>query len=106
MVGGLTAANASVHTVKGELSISWETIGNSVILNVIIPVGSKSKIKIPKVSQSESYRLYESGMLIWEGGRTVQQSDGISKITETGSCFEVEAGSGSYSFRVNNADGR
>ncbi len=106
LVGDLTAANASVRTVKGEVSTSWEKIGNSVILNVNIPVGSKAKIKIPKVSQSESYRLYESGMLIWEGGRTVQQSDGISKITETGSCFEVEAGSGSYSFRVNNADGR
>jgi alpha-L-rhamnosidase len=101
IVGDLNSANASVRTVKGQVSSSWKKTGNSVILNVEVPVGSKATIKIPKENPKGSYRLYESGMLIWEEGQSVQQAEGISKITETGSCLEVEAGSGSYSFRLN-----
>ena len=104
--GDLKSAGASVRTVKGRVSSSWEKVGNSTILNVEIPVGSSAIIKIPAETRNGYNRLYESGILIWENGKLVQQMDGIGKIKETDSNIEVETGSGSYGFRLNNFSDR
>ena len=104
--GDLKSAGASVRTVKGRVSSSWGKVGNSTILNVEIPVGSSAIIKIPAGTRNGYNRLYESGVLIWENGKLVQQMDGIGKIKETDSNIEVETGSGSYGFRLNNPGGK
>ena len=95
----LTSAKATVQTVKGEISSSWEILNNMFNLDVEIPVNTNAQISIPKLGK-KSISITEGEKTIWSnneyknGGQGVIQGiDGCLFITFT-------VGSGNYSFKV------
>lgn len=99
ILGDLTSAGASIKTVRGLVSSSWEKTGDSVILEVVIPVNSRARVSVPKIGL-ENVIVEEGGKTIWKDGRYVSGVTGITGGSESTDYLTFEVGSGSYSFKV------
>ena len=47
IVGDLRHASASVDSIRGRVSSSWRREGDSLVLDVTLPVNSKGKVSVP-----------------------------------------------------------
>jgi len=100
IVEDLTYARASLKTVRGLVSSSWEKTADSVTLKVTIPVNSEAKISVPKTGL-KSVMITESAKPIWKNGKFLKRTSGITSGTETKDYVTFETGSGSYKFVLN-----
>jgi len=109
--GGLTFAEGSVPTVKGNITTRWEKSGNGTFsLSVQVPANTRASVYIPKLSQN--FAITESGKLLCRvksvSGRAGApqpstlnpsgHSPGILALTEETSCVQVIVGAGDYRF--------
>ena len=99
VVGDLTNAGASVETVRGLVSSSWEKEGNTLTLEVTIPVNSRGKVSVSKLGL-ERVVVKEGGKVVWEEGLYQGGVAGISGAEESEDYITFEAGSGEYSFKL------
>lgn len=99
VLGDLTHASASIRTVRGIVSSSWERTSDSLTLKVIIPVNSQAKVSVPKMGLGNIV-VGESGKHIWKDGSYV---DGVAEIVdgnESDDYVKFDVGSGSYVFQL------
>ena len=99
VVGDLTFAQASITTVRGVVSSSWKKTGDSLALDVTIPVNSKAKVSVPTIGL-KNVAVKESGKLIWKAGKFIEGASGITAGSESGDYVTFDVGSGSYVFRI------
>ncbi len=99
VLGDLRSASASIKTVRGMVSSSWEKTDDSLTLKVSIPVNSQAKVSIPKIGLKD-VTVKESGKIIFEDGLYVGDAPGITNGSESIQYITFNVGSGPYSFKV------
>ena len=95
---GLTFATARLHTMTGEIHVSWERSERAFQLFAQVPVGAKAEIHLPLLWDKSV--LYESGLAIWENGRSKRSFPEISLGGQIDGRLVLEAGSGFYAFSL------
>jgi alpha-L-rhamnosidase len=98
-VGDLESASASIKTVRGMVSSTWSRTGNSISLEVTIPVNSEAKVGIPKLGLQNTV-VEEGGKTVWRNGSYLAGAAGISGGSETAARVTLDVGSGRYSFKL------
>jgi alpha-L-rhamnosidase len=95
--GGLTFAEGTVPTVKGDIKTRWETsTDGNFSLSVHVPANTRAAIYIPKLVQN--FTISESGKLLWP--RKSQLDDpGVLAVMEKPSSLQFSVGAGDYRFR-------
>ncbi|MBN1143674.1 MAG: alpha-L-rhamnosidase, partial [Bacteroidales bacterium] len=86
--GGLTHAVASLETRYGKLSCTWKTESDKLILDVEIPVNTRSTVYIPSDEMTQVY----------EGGKTLHEVKEIKVVGKENGYVILELGSGKYHF--------
>jgi len=99
MVRDLRFAAGSTRTVRGEVSSAWARDGQSVRLDVVIPVGSEAELVMPKFNLV-NLTISEGDRVIWDGQGYKPGVPGIRSIETIPSGFRLKVGSGRYSFRL------
>jgi len=99
IVGDLKYVSASINTIRGTVSSSWRLEGNSLILEVSIPVNSRGEIHVPDLGL-ENPVVTESGKVVWRKGVYVKNSSGVISGRREKGYIVFEIGSGSYSFQI------
>jgi alpha-L-rhamnosidase len=99
VLGDLKHAGASVKTVRGIISSSWKRTGDSLALDVTIPVNAEAKVSVPTIGL-KNVTITEAGKVIWKGGRFVKGVSGITAGSGTEDYITFDVGSGTYSFLV------
>lgn len=100
MVRDLTYASASINTIIGEISCSWEKGDRKIKLEVNIPVGCEAEIYLPPF-RLRNLRLQESSIPIWSEGETkVQAVSGLESVEFKAGYVIVQVGSGKYFFEL------
>jgi alpha-L-rhamnosidase len=99
VLGDLKYARASIKTVRGMVSSCWEKSGNSLTLEVTIPVNSVAKVSVPKLGLQD-VAVTESGKTVWKNGKFIKGVSGIIAGSETDDYVTFDIGSGSYTFRL------
>ena len=91
-------ASASIKTVKGVISSSWEKLENELKLTINIPVGCNAEVWIP--IEDENSVITERDVAIWGNNEKIKQSDDIDflKLNDKHAIFKV--GSGFYQFII------
>ena len=67
ILGDLKSASASIKTVRGMVSSSWNRTGDSISLDVTIPVNSEAKVSVPKLGLQDVV-VEEGGKVVWRNG--------------------------------------
>ncbi len=99
LAGDLKYVNASVKTIRGVVSSSWRKFGNSLTLNVVLPVNSEARVGVPKSGLS-NITIKESQKTIWTNDSFVEGNEGIMSGSEDDRYVTFEIGSGSYFFEI------
>ena len=99
ILGDLIHASASIKTVRGIISSSWERTSDSLTLEVTIPVNSQAKVSVPKMGL-ENIVIAESGNPIWKDGSYIGSAAGIADGSESDDYVTFDVGSGSYVFQL------
>ena len=77
VVGDLTHAQASVHTVRGVIRSGWKKDGNGLTLDVTIPAGARAKVSVPAIGLKNAM-ITEGGTVVWKDGAYVKGVAGIA----------------------------
>ncbi|MBN1348801.1 family 78 glycoside hydrolase catalytic domain [candidate division KSB1 bacterium] len=92
-------AAARLKTGAGDVSVSWEKPDAGFELHIDVPVGSRAKIYLPSLTDKPV--IYESGTLIWQGGKPATKSaPGVTFLEAKNKFIAFTTGSGSYHFSV------
>lgn len=89
IVGDLTWASASYHSIHGKILSDWKREGDQLIMNITVPVNTTATIYIPADGLNSVY----------EGGQPAGQAAQISYIKQVRDKYLFEAGSGTYHFK-------
>ena len=95
---GLTFATARLHTIRGEIHASWERSDNAFQLFALVPVGAEAEVNIPLLWDKSV--LYESGVPIWESGKSKRTFPEISLGGQINGRLALTTGSGFYAFTL------
>jgi alpha-L-rhamnosidase len=76
--------------VRGDFSSAWEKKGNSLVMTIEIPFNCQSEVCIPS----------KPGSAIYESGKPVERSEGITFVKWEGNNSVYKIGSGKYRFEV------
>ena len=99
VLGDLTSASASIKTVSGIVSSSWEKTDDVLTLQVSIPVNSQAEVSIPKMGL-DNVTVKESAKTIFQDSSYIGGVTGIIAGNESTQYITFEVGSGSYSFKL------
>lgn len=90
LLDGLNYANASVETIKGTVSSSWEKEPGKFTLNVEVPFNTLAKVNIPDSKNA--------GLL--EGGNPIENAEGVEYIGYSNGVHLLNVHSGNYLFTI------
>ncbi len=93
ITGGLTYARASLKTVRGTVACGWQVEDGVLSLDVVVPVGSQSRVFLPAKVGS---MLREGNMIVWKDEMTADLPEGVLKISREGNALVCTVGSGEY----------
>jgi len=99
VLGDLEYASASIKTVRGTASSSWQSTADAITLEVSIPVNSQARVSVPKMGLKD-VTIVESGRLVWQDGEFVKGVSGIAGGREIDDYVTFDVGSGAYSFTL------
>ena len=99
VVGDLKYVSASVNTIRGTVSSSWRREGNSLVLEVSLPVNSKGKVYVPDLGLKNPI-VKEGDKIVWKDGAYIQGVPGITSGKREAGYIVFEVGSGTYLFRL------
>lgn len=88
--GDLRHAEGELKSVHGMIGSSWRIVEDGFELNVDIPVNTHAEIWIP----------HAYGVVITEGGKTLNNVDGITGVRDEADYTVVLTGSGHYQFKA------
>jgi alpha-L-rhamnosidase len=95
---GLTFAESTVPTVKGDISTRWEMVGtNQLSLSLSVPPNTRATLYLPKLS-GPNIRLEESGSTLWPD-RAKKPIAGVLAVNEEGASIKCLLSAGSYRFK-------
>jgi alpha-L-rhamnosidase len=101
VVGSLTSAAGSIKTVRGTVSTGWTKSGNTLTLNLTLPVNSKGVVYITTLGAGASACTIKEGTtVIWQNGSVQGSVTGVTYKTTDGDCVVWDVGSGIYSFTM------
>lgn len=86
--GELEHAGASIDTVRGAVSSSWQRAGETLSLDVTVPGNSTAEVAVP----------IQAGDEVHESGQPAAAAPGVTFLREEGTTAIYEVGSGSYRF--------
>ena len=86
---GLDHARASYRTQFGKIESQWRLDGAGVEWEVRIPANSSAQVWIPAAGGAE----------VTEGGRALEEAEGLSEVRREGDGAVCRAGAGAYRFR-------
>jgi alpha-L-rhamnosidase len=100
VIRDLTSVSATVGTVRGKVTSSWTHEPGVITLQVDIPVDTTATVSIPQEDEMTEITVHEGNRTVWENGRFVDGTPGVSvgKFENKRVIFEV--GSGHYDFRL------
>ncbi|MBB5907694.1 family 78 glycoside hydrolase catalytic domain [Actinoalloteichus hymeniacidonis] len=70
---GVDWARAELQTVRGAVSVEWETAGDAVSMRVTVPVGSRAEVHVPASEPSQVTVSPAAEVLRMENGHAVLQ---------------------------------
>ncbi|MBN2293218.1 MAG: family 78 glycoside hydrolase catalytic domain [Pirellulales bacterium] len=97
VLGDLTSAGASIKTVRGMVSSRWQRTGNSIKLDVVVPVNSEAKISVPKLGL-QNVVVEEGNRTVWRNGSYMTGVPGITSGSDSVDNVTFTTGSGTYHF--------
>jgi alpha-L-rhamnosidase len=98
----LKSASASIETIRGKVASSWRRAGDSIVLEVEIPVSSKAAVGVPKLGLRDVV-VEEGGGLVWHEGSYVTGIPGVTGAAQSADHVTFEVGSGRYAFKLSAA---
>ncbi len=93
VVGDLNWASGTLNTIHGTVTSSWSRSGDTLRMEVNIPVGSTAEVYVPK-QRLNAVAISESGKTVWKDGKA---AEGVTAHDSIGAVV-FELGSGSYVF--------
>ena len=100
VVGDLAWVNATVGTVRGNVTSSWTHTPGVVTLEVDVPVNSTASVSIPKDLEMTEITVRERDRVVWEKNHFVEGTPGITGAKYENGRVTFEVGSGHYAFRL------
>jgi alpha-L-rhamnosidase len=94
---GLEWARASLETVYGLLSSSWDKTEGRFKMNISIPPNTNSEIHFPVRNDR---KIMESGLLIYENKKIVGDPEEFHLVNSSEDEIIIEVGAGDYYFEV------
>jgi len=98
-VGNLKWARGALDTVRGRVASRWRLTKRGIDVWVSVPANSRADVFIPKLGRKE-FRIEESGVTIWRGGRLAEDVTGVTGAEDDGDCLRFEVCSGQYAFSL------
>jgi alpha-L-rhamnosidase len=95
---GLTSAEASVMTVRGEVRVRWSRDANRFTLETKVPVGVSAEVRLPLLWKNA--RVLEGRTTVWEDGRPMTAVEGVACAGHSVSDVSFKILSGTYKFIV------
>jgi len=86
--GGLTHARGEYDSVRGKIVSAWSIEGEQFDLRIVIPPNTTATVHVP----------VEGGAGICEGGKPVEQAEGVEVLSMEEGEVVLAVGSGSYEF--------
>jgi alpha-L-rhamnosidase len=86
--GGLTHVRGEYDSVRGRISSAWSIEGDRFRLEVTIPPNTTATVHVPAAN----------GARVSEGGRPVEEAEGIEPLRREGEEAILSVGSGRYEF--------
>ncbi|MGH3148487.1 MAG: family 78 glycoside hydrolase catalytic domain [Rubrobacter sp.] len=86
--GGLTHAKAEYDSVRGRISSAWNIEGDRLGLEVTIPPNTTATVHVPAADGAE----------VTEGGRPVEEAEGVELLRADTEEVVLSVGSGRYEF--------
>jgi alpha-L-rhamnosidase len=99
VIGDLTHAGASLKTIRGLVVSKWRREGNSLTLEVTIPVNSRGEVYVPLIALKNPV-IKEGEKIIWKDEKFIQEFPEITFIKKEEDYIVFSIGSGSYVFKV------
>ena len=99
VLGDLEHAGASIKTVRGIVSSRWKRAGESITLEVKIPVNSRASVSVPTLGL-KNVSVGESDEVVWKDGAYVSGVAGIAAASANADYVTFDVGSGSYRFEL------
>jgi alpha-L-rhamnosidase len=97
---GLQWASATVETLRGTVSSSWNYSPQLPRLEVTIPVNADAEIRIPENPKITETIIREGDKVIWQKGKFVAGDEGVTAAGEEAGNIVVSVGSGHYAFQL------
>jgi alpha-L-rhamnosidase len=95
IVNGICAAQASLKTVHGNIEYSWQVTNGCLILDLVVPVGSRAQVFLP---QPVGAVLREGETILWKDERASERFAEGLEVNRVGKNLVCLVGSGSYHF--------
>jgi len=101
IVRDLTSVSATIGTVRGNVTSAWTHEPGVITLQVDVPVNSTATVSIPRdVVEMTEIAVREGDRAVWENGRFVAGTPGVTAGKYADSVVSFEVGSGHYAFRL------
>ena len=100
LVEGLSRVSASIDTIRGPVSSSWNRAVGKNTLEITVPVNSDAEVVIPIEQDMTETTLREGDHVIWQDGRFVPGDEGVRAARAEGGTIIVSVGSGHYAFQL------
>jgi alpha-L-rhamnosidase len=98
----LSSVEASLETVNGKVASEWENQGESLSLQVTVPVNTTAEICVPLLSK-EDIKINEGTETVWEDGSFKSGVNGIKSAGKEENCIVFSVVSGTYQFTLKKA---
>jgi len=86
--GGLTSAQASVHSMYGKVASSWEVKDGTMTMKIEIPANTTASVRLLGARVQD----------VSEAGKALGSSSAISGVSQADGAVTLNAGSGRYEF--------
>ena len=98
IVEDLHWTSASIETLRGRVSCSWNQKPGALSMEVTIPANSDAKIVVPEEEDMTTVTVREGDRVVWSNGKFVPGDPGITAATAGPHAIEFSVGSGYYHF--------
>ena len=100
VVEDLHWASASIETLRGPVSCSWNQKPGAISVDVAIPANSDAKVVVPEEEDLTTVTVREGDHVVWSNGKFVSGDPGVTGATAGPHAIEFTVGSGRYQFKL------
>jgi len=100
MVEDLHWASASIGSLRGLVSCSWNHTPGAISMDVWIPVNSDAKVVVPVEEDMTEFTVREGDRVVWSDGHFVAGDAGVTGASAQTHAITFDVGSGHYQFKL------